>query len=666
MADEIFTPHDFEALDTSDFEPIEEAAAPRAEKSKTVLEALGKKVGSFPQRVMDFASELLPSAETVEDTAAGGVQGATLGFADELEGAARAAGGTLAGPKPLSEFPELYRQYQRASEQGYDAARERSPNAFLAGEVGGGLLTGLATAGSGLAAGAGSVGLREGMKQAGRQAFRQAVGTAGTQGAKAAAGSAARGALVGGLAERAIPGAAVGALTGVGTSKHNIDTPEEREKLGADVVGSSLMGGALSAAVPAVAEGLGAGGKALGEAASDYIQESPFLRQIGKSFQMGRGGQVVSEAETAVNRAAREQSADIAGLTNRMKGAADQLGQDIGRTIDKATSQGVKVPVQSGMATAIQDLSQAMQANKLAFGTKESDQILAQLSKLGAGQLTPTEARTLKGNLFQMMQGIEDPSIRRSVSRFYDSVDQSLVQAVPGLKELNKRYSSFLASGPEVLLARGQPSEIVNKFLSSLTDPQAKVGQAVQEMLSSLSAPGVGKASSRRTYTELVDRLREFEGQNPGLLKKIGIGTPEEFGQEILDKADKFAIQRQALGYEPHGSPISSVERGLFGLANTGRGAAISGANLAGRAAEKLSGSAPARVSRNLYQAADSELAQVADMLEKSGLPGIESLGVSLRKGLQNKNKATKNAALFTILQDPRARLLISPEEVGE
>lgn len=667
MADEIFTPHDFEPLDTSDFEPIEAPASLEGEeKPKTALGALGKKLTSLPGQALDAVTNLVPSGETVEDTAAGAVQGATLGFADELEGAVRGAGDIATGPKRLSDFPELYRQYQQVSEQGYDAAKERSPNAFLAGEIGGGLLTGVATGGGGLAAGVGRVGLREGMKQAGRQAFRQAVGTVGSQEAKALAGSAARKALVTGLGELALPGAAVGAVQGIGTSKHTLETPQEREKLAADVLGSAAMGGALTAAVPAAAEAIGAGGKALKTATSDYIEESPFLRQIGKSFQMGRAGEAVSEAEGALNQAARQQTADISNITNQMKGAADVLGKDIRVAVDNATAQGVKVPVQGGMRVAISDLAQAMQNNKLAFGTRESDQVMAQLQKLGAGSLTPSEARTLKTNLFNMVQGIEDPGIRKAVSRFYESVDQSLVQAVPELKQLNQRYSSFLSSGPEVLLAKGQPSEIVNKFLSSLTDPNAKIAEAVQDMLASLTAPGVGKAASRRTYTELIDRLRQFEGQNPGTLQKIGIGTPEDFGKKLIDMADRFSIQRQALGYEPHGSPISSVERGLFGLANTGRGAVVSGANLAGRAVQKAAKSGPAKVSRDLYRAADDELKGLADALEQSGVPGVESLGIALRRGLDNKNQAAKNAALFTILQDPRARLLISPEDVGE
>ena len=54
----------------------------------------------------------------------------------------------------------------------------------------------------------------------------------------------------------------------------------------------------------------------------------------------------------------------------------------------------------------------------------------------------------------------------------------------------------------------------------------------------------------------------------------------------------------------------------------------------------------------------------MADKLSSSGVPGLDSLGVALKKGLENKNPAMKNAALFTILQNPKARLLINPEEL--
>lgn len=635
MADK-FTPHDFEPLDTSDFQQVPSS------KPKSTLGVLGQKLSELPKQAMETISGLIPSKETAEDTAFGAVQGATLGFADEAEGGIRAGADVLTGGKNLQDFPELYRQYQKAAEKQYDDAKTRSPNAFLAGELGGGLLTGVATAGGGLAAGAGRVGLREALKAGGKMAAAKE------------------------LAARAVPGLATGAVAGFGTSKHTLDTPEEREKLGADVIGSSAMGGALSAGVPTLVEGLGEAGKKLGSKAASYIEDSPFLRQIGKSYGMGRAGNAVSEGESAINAAARQQTADISEIANKFHGAQEQLGKEIGTVVNDATRQGVKVKVLPEIGQASQDLRQAISNNKLIFGTKETSQVIDQLRKLGNGELTPNEARTLKQNLFQMMGDIDDPAIKNTVGRFSEGVDKALNQSVDGLEALNKKYSSFLSSGPEVLLAKGQPTDIVKKFMSSLSDPRAKVAESVQEMLSSLTAPGTSKSVSRRTYTELLDRLNQFDQQNPGLLQKLGMGTPEEFGKNLLDKADRFAIQRQALGYEPHGSPVSSVERGLFGLANTGRGAVISGANLAGRGVKKLADSGPARFSRNLYNASNDELTTVADQLEKSGIPGMDSLGGALRKGLENKNQASRNAALFTILQDPKARLLISPEEVGE
>jgi hypothetical protein len=626
---------DFEPLNTSDFEPVEK----EEKKPHSVVEALSKKINIAPGKLQEWLASMVPSKETLKDTAAGAVQGATLGLGDEAEGGIKAAGDVIGGKK-VSDFPALYRQYQQIAQKRNEEAQKRSPNAYLTGELGGGLMTGLATAGTGLI-GAGEAGL----------------GAAAKEGA---------GTLAKNIAGRTVEGAGVGALAGAGTSKANVDTEEGKQKLLADTLGGATMGGALNVAVPAASEALTGAGKAVLNKASQYVQDSPLLRQAAKSFQMGKAGQVVSESDTAVNRMAREQTQDISEVVNKLDAVKQKMGSDIGNAIDQATDAGVKVQVQPGMAQAAADMAQAMQTNKLVFGTKESDEIINKLRQLGNGELTPKEAQTLKQQMYEMARGLDVPELKRTASRFYNSTNQALNDSVPGLSELNQKYSSFLSSGPEVLLSKGQPSELVHKFLSSMADPNAKIGEAVSDLLSTLSAPGVSKVASRRTYNELIDKLGQFDNDNPGMLKELGLGSPEEFGKDLMDKADRFAIQRQALGYEPHGSPASSFQRGTLGLANTGRGAVISGANLSGRAIGSVSKSMPARVSKQMYQASDETLYNASNVLENSGVPGIAALGSALRKGLETKNQSAKNAALFTILQDPRSRLLLSPEDIEE
>lgn len=74
--------------------------------------------------------------------ARGAAQGATFGFADEIEGAGRAAIQDVAfGPSKLSELPERYAARRDASRAEYERAREESPGSYTAGEVAGGIGT---------------------------------------------------------------------------------------------------------------------------------------------------------------------------------------------------------------------------------------------------------------------------------------------------------------------------------------------------------------------------------------------------------------------------------------------------------------------------------------------------------------------------------------------
>lgn len=72
----------------------------------------------------------------------------------------------------------------------------------------------------------------------------------------------------------------------------------------------------------------------------------------------------------------------------------------------------------------------------------------------------------------------------------------------------------------------------------------------------------------------------------------------------------------------------------------------------------------PKKLSQNLYTASDDELMSVADTLENSKQYSI--YGQSLKKSLQDGSSDKKNAALFSILQNPNMRKLIYPEAEGQ
>ena len=102
----------------------------------------------------------------------------------------------------------------------------------------------------------------------------------------------------------------------------------------------------------------------------------------------------------------------------------------------------------------------------------------------------------------------------------------------------------------------------------------------------------------------------------------------------------------------------------VTGLAQTGRGAVLTTSYLAGRATSSKPAQKLANMGRALYSAPAETLNGLAQKLEAN--PALSMYGKALREGLQNGDSAKKNAALFTIMQNPNARALVEAETGDE
>lgn len=121
------------------------------------------------EKSSSIAPQEQEESSTLSDAFKGLQKGVTMSFSDELAGLAGALGGKSGGDtRPFSEIYKEAKQSRLAEEQ---AAKEASPNAFLASELGGGLiLPGFGAAGAGnkalgAAVGGGAQGLLQGFGQ---------------------------------------------------------------------------------------------------------------------------------------------------------------------------------------------------------------------------------------------------------------------------------------------------------------------------------------------------------------------------------------------------------------------------------------------------------------------------------------------------------------------
>lgn len=200
-----------------------------------------------PQAAPDVAATQDPGlARTVGSQA---LQGATAGFADEITSALAAVPVSIATGMSV---PEAYRAGQDLSKAQLQAQQEQRPVVSTVSQIGGGIATGLAGAGTKAGAAVAS--------RLGSGVFPQARGLAGRAAnllSKAAIGGA--------------TGAASGAVYGAGTAQPGERT--EGAKQGA------ITGGAIGAAVPVAGAALGAGVGAIAPKADEGLVEVGKLAQ---------------------------------------------------------------------------------------------------------------------------------------------------------------------------------------------------------------------------------------------------------------------------------------------------------------------------------------------------------------------------------------------------
>lgn len=194
---------------------------------RDIAEALDEYLGlsAAPRRAREAGYPMLADwLESGTSGSTGAVQGATMGFADELGGAAAAGGAALEGEDPVAAYTGRRDELRRLTA----SDRESSPVAYGLGELTGAVAT--------------------------------APLMPSLTGARAATGAARVG-------RAAAEGAAYGAGAGFGASEGDLTTTEGRREAAAD----TLMGGAGGAIAGTggglVAEGIGAGANALRRAA---------------------------------------------------------------------------------------------------------------------------------------------------------------------------------------------------------------------------------------------------------------------------------------------------------------------------------------------------------------------------------------------------------------
>ena len=187
----------------------------------------------------------------LESLGRGAAQGASFGFADELTGAGEALATTAPSGNYLEDLLTNYKKARDESRAAYKAAEQANPKSYMAGDIAGGVGTGLLTGGAGAVGSIGKVAGKESLKQLAKLGAKQ------------------------------------GAIQGLGLSEADL-TEGELGQAAKDTAIGAGVGGVAGAIVPMAAKGAG---KLVSEATDYLTDKSPMLLEKGKAaYDLGKKG----------------------------------------------------------------------------------------------------------------------------------------------------------------------------------------------------------------------------------------------------------------------------------------------------------------------------------------------------------------------------------------
>lgn len=598
-------------------------------------------------------SALKSGVETLADTGRGLTQGISAGTSDEAIAALKASLPDTSG----QDWKQLFRKYQEEEQAKNLAASERSPIAYGAGEIGGLIAPALVTGGASVPAQAAGLTARTVAKKA---------LTAGATGAL-------QGALYGAAASQ--EGKIIGA------------TPQEEQKMIGDVESGALTGGVfgagLGAATKVVPAAYKAGKEKIQRSLSNFIEDSPFFRQVVKAKELGDQGVKLFSSESKYGPIGEktglihQDTNATRDLVDRIYKVDEKLGQGVGEAIDNATNQGVTVDLSEPMLKSVNTFKTLLNNDETLRANPKAQKLYDTIFQMGdfdAGNLTPKEVQSLRNQVLDFSDSIKmkNPDIAHLGYEFQGQIGNLLKETVPEYKIASQRFESFRRLVPETIISGATPVDISQVKLGNIKNDEAKLFGSVKSMIQGAEVPGSGSKEASETYKNFINGIKQFDDEEmvrakaglidptdmPKMLDTTDQSQAEGMAKLIKDKADSSALLKQAWRVTPHENMGTSIKGASFGPS-----AAMNIANKYGLYKDTLKKpiAVPTEIGKKMYSASEEQLRGMATKM--SQIPGLASVGKSLIQGLDNKDVTGVNAAIFSILQNPQARISVNDEE---
>lgn len=630
--------------------------------------------------------------ETAQDFSIGAAKGMTFNALDELGGALGAGietglsyiPGTSAYESrkideqlkaqgfetPKESFLDKYRTYQQGVEQAQEEAAARSPIASIGGEIAGGVTSGsLLGPLLGLGAGAGKLkSISDIARDSGKAKAAMELLTRGaTSYAKAAPAIAAEAALA---------------------SKEQLLGPEARpEELGKDVLGGLAFGIPAVLGLEAAGELAGPALKATGEKAKQVAQkyegriakalqseDSPRLRQMVKAYkeygeELGINPRSHGADIGPAGFAQKDQKA-VGTVLDILNSADEKLGQEVGESLQKATDRGTLVNISPDIQAAFDRVTE-LSTMFPQLGKKRKSQDAYSKILQGKNKFTPIEIKNLIDDLDSSIgifksatnKGPADVATLNELIQFRKDISDSLKKNVTEYRDSAQRFEQF-RNVLEQIVSGSKPADITEKFYGNLNNQQDKLYTNILDIIQNVQESSDSAQSSRTAFSNFMESLNKFEQSNPGKINQI-LPSSQQLRKFILDASDDSVLRGSSRNIMQSRGVMPDLKEVFIGKVP------ITGAYYAGKTAKKIKSlsktpfvSKSVQFSKAIYNAPAQSLSNVASRLEASGQ--FQNLGKALRESIESGDTYKKNAALFTIMQNPNAKALISADDLEE
>jgi hypothetical protein len=636
----------------------------------------------------DFINRFVtPSLETAQDFSIGAAKGLTLNAMDELGGAIGAGVETglsyIPGTSAYEarkideqlkaqgfEVPEetaleKYRTYQQGVEQAQEEAAARSPVASIGGEITGSI-TGGALLGPLLGFGAGAGKLKS-ISDIARDSGK----------AKAAMELLTRGATSYAKATPLI--AAEAALT----SKEQLSGPEARpEELGKDVLGGLAFGIPAVFGLEAASQGTKMLGGKVEEVAKKFEgriqkaiqdEDSPKLRQLVKAYkEYGQDLGIHPRSHAAdigpAGFAQRDQKA-VNSVLDVLNSADQKLGQEVGDSLVKATEKGSLININPEIESAFNRISELSKVIPQLGKNRKSQDAYAKILQ-GKNNFSPVELKNLIDDIDSSIgifkaatnKGPQEVSTLNELIQFRKNISDTLKKSVPEYRDSAQKFEQF-RNVLEQIVSGDKPADITEKFYGNLKNQQDKLYTNILDMVEKVQSTSASAQPARTAFSNLMESLGRFEQANPSKAKELF--DSQGLRKFILNASDDSVLRSSARNVMESRGVMPDLKEAFIGKLP------ITGAYLAGKTTKKAAGLAQkplvkgtVNLSKRIYNAPAQSLSNVASKLEATGK--FKNLGKALRESIESGDTYKKNAALFTIMQNPNAKALISSDDLEE